>query len=136
MLCLPAAIRATITLPVVRRHRVADAVQQHRGRIAGTVSVRAIGVEDADACVRERPEGIVSGVLVARQSSPLFDQQDARAMLQAEGWRVPQRDRDAQPSAVCRGRNSCAGRYALLKTRTESRETPLLISIGARCRCA
>jgi hypothetical protein len=70
---------------IICGYRVADPVKQHRGRIGRTVAVRAIGVENLDASVSECPEGVVGRVLIAGQSSALLHQEDARAVLQAEG---------------------------------------------------
>ena len=70
--------------PVVSRYRMADAVQEHRGRIGRIGSVRAIGVEHSHPRMRECPESIVCRVFVTSQACPLLHQQDARSMLQAE----------------------------------------------------
>ena len=69
---------------IICRDCMANPVEQHRGRIARSVAVRAIGIKDLDASVGERPEGIVGGELITGQARPLLHQQDACTVLQAE----------------------------------------------------
>ena len=68
--------------PVIRCYCMADPVEQHRRRIAGTVAIGAVGIQHLDACVREGPQSIVRSELVTGKSCPLSDEQNTRAMFE------------------------------------------------------
>jgi len=70
---------------VVRSYGVPDAVEEHPGRIARPVAVRAIGVQDSYTCVSERPEGIMCRELVASQPGALFHKQYSGPVLKTLG---------------------------------------------------